>query len=85
MTSYYIRHWGGNFAIYYCQAASSSEITALTEEVKKLTTLVEQYGERIVALETKMADYENTVLNANEEEWEVVSLCKEACLIEPLH
>ncbi|XP_067931451.1 coronin-1B-like isoform X2 [Watersipora subatra] len=48
-------------------SSSASEVAALTDEVKKLTTLVEQYGERIIALETKMADYENTVLNANDE------------------
>ena len=53
--------------VLFLQGSSASEVAALTDEVKKLTTLVEQYGERIIALETKMADYENTVLNANDE------------------
>jgi len=40
----------------------------LTQEVKTLTATVEEYGERIASLEAKLADYENTVLNANQQE-----------------
>lgn len=49
-------------------SASSSDIAALTQEVKTLTATVEEYGERIASLEAKLADYENTVLNANQQE-----------------
>lgn len=40
----------------------------MRDELKALKTTVKQYGERIRTLEDKLADYENTVLNANNEE-----------------
>lgn len=49
--------------------AQSGDVAALTKEVESLTATVKTYGERIKALEDKLADYENTVLNANQDQW----------------
>jgi len=48
--------------------AQSGDVAALTKEVESLTATVKTYGERIKALEDKLADYENTVLNANQDQ-----------------
>lgn len=53
--------------LFLSQASNASEVAALTAEVKKLTDIVQTYGDRIKALEEKLAEYESSVLNADNE------------------